>query len=253
MRASVRCGCSAYNTNRAQVVLARVALERSRTNPKFRLDAGEKIRVALAGAEQTSDRRHIAESRLLLYYSVDPDDLQQRQELVSSAADLLHETESELRGTADAQLGALLLESDQVHLAAAYLRSGFELNEELLRKVDSAYILGDLAQIDELADDTQAALEKWMEAAERAEAAGAWPLAAESQERLSDELHELGFLRLALHWTERALNAVERLLASARDPERRDHLTRRALRLGERIVEIELALGHATPSGVPPV
>ena len=102
-----------------------------------------------------------------------------------------------------------------------------------------------------------------MEAAERAEAAGAWPLAAESQERLSDDLHGLGFLRLALHWTEKALGSVEQLLASAQDPKRRDHLTRRALRLGERVVEIELALasefrrilprsaGDASASGCP--
>ncbi len=251
VRASERCGCSAYNTNRARVTLARIVLERARTNPKFRGEALEKIQTALAGAEKMSDRRHIAEARLLLSQAVDPDDLPRRQELISSAADLLHETESELRGTADAQLGALLLESEQDALAAVYLRSGFDLNEELLRKLDGAYILGDLAMIDELGDDTQAALEKWMDAATLAEESGAWPLAAESQERLSEELRSLGFLRLSLHWTEKALASLERLLENARDPERREHLARRKLRLGERLVAIELDLRHATQAPVP--
>lgn len=246
LRASERCNCSAYNTNRARVTLARITLEKSRANPKFHGDALEGIRRALAGAEAVSDRRHVAEARLLLSWAVDPDDMEQRQELVSSAADLLHATESELRGTADAQLGALLLEAEQDALASVYLQNGFELNEALLRKLDSAYILGDLATIDTIAADTRSALEKWKEAASRAEESGAWQLAAESQERLSEDLHRLGFHRLSLAWTEKALATVERLLATARDEERRDQLVRRRLRLSERLVEIDLELGHAT-------
>lgn len=105
--------------------------------------------------------------------------------------------------------------------------------------------------IDELSGDSQAALEKWMEAASRAEESGAWPLAAESQERLSEDLQSLGFQRLSLQWTEKALVSVERLLENARDPERQEHLARRKLRLGERIVEIELDLLHATQGPSP--
>jgi hypothetical protein len=249
--ASERCGCSPYNTNRARVTLARIALARARTHPKHQGEALEMIQGALAGAEKVSDRRHIAEARLLLSQAVDPDDLQQRQELVSSAAALLHETESELRGTADAQLGALLLEREQDALAAAYLRSGFDLNEELLRKLDNAYILGDLAILDGLSDDSQAALEKWMDAASRAEESGAWPLAAESQERLSEDLQSQGFLSLSLHWTEKALESIERLLEQAQDPERREQLARRKLQLTERRVEIDLDLQHPTPRPAP--
>jgi len=243
--ASERCDCSAYNTNRARVILARVALERARANPKFRSEAEKKIRVALAHAQRVSDRRHIAESRLLLSYAIDADDLERRQDLVASAAEMLDQIESELRGTADAQLGALFLESDQLELAEVYLRGGFELNEELMRKVDNAYIMGDLATHAELTEGVQGALEILMEAAERAEEVGAWPLAADNQERVAENLHSLGFLSLSLHWSEKAIGSLERLLETARDTELRDQLARRKLRLSQRMVEMDLALGRA--------
>jgi tetratricopeptide (TPR) repeat protein len=248
VRASEDCACSAYNTNRARLVQARVLLEKARTNPKLEHVALRAILTALAGAEQASDRRHVAEARLLLSRAVDPEELERRTQLVTSAVDLLHATGSELRGSAEAQLGSLLLESDREQVAAVYLRSGLELNEELLRKLDSAYILGDLAEIDALADDTRASLAKWIEAATRAESSGAWPLAAESQERLSEDLYALGLLSIAAEWTDKALDSLDRLLESSRDPERRQHLTRRRLLLSERLVELELQLAHAPPA-----
>ena len=74
-------------------------------------------------------------------------------------------------------------------------------------------------------------------------------MAAESQERLSEEdLHALGFLSLAAEWTDKALDSIGRLLESARDPERRQHMTRRRLLLSERLVELELRLAHAPPA-----
>jgi tetratricopeptide (TPR) repeat protein len=252
VRAAEDCACSAYNTNRARLVQARTLLEKARTNPKLEHEAQRAIETALAGAEQVSDRRHIAEARLLLSRAIDPDELERRTQLVTSAVDLLHATESELRGSAEAQLGSLLLESDREQVAAVYLRSGLELNEELLRKLDSAYILGDLAEIDSLAEDARASLSKWMEAATRAESSGAWPLAAESQERLSEDLQALGFLSLAIEWTDKALDSLDRLLESASEPERRQQLARRRLLLSERLVERELELAHAPPRAPSP-
>lgn len=248
--ASEGCDCSAYNTNRARLTLARVLLEKSRTNPKFASDAEDMIRRALEAAEAVADRRHIAEAKLLLSYVIDPEDLPRRQALVTSAASILHATESELRGKADGELGALFLESDAQELAAAYLRSGFKINVELMRKVDSAYILGDLAQADEIDGDTQASLEKWMVAAEEAEASGAWVIAAESQERLSEDLHRLGLASLALEWTNKALASHDYLIANASEPERHNHLKQRALLLSERRLELVLALEHT--AGTPP-
>jgi hypothetical protein len=58
----------------------------------------------------------------------------------------------------------------------------------------------------------------------------------------------LGFLSLAAEWTDKALDSNDRLLESARDPERRHHLTRRRLLLSERLVELELQLAHAAPA-----
>jgi hypothetical protein len=52
-------------------------------------------------------------------------------------------------------------------------------------------------------------LEKWMKSADQAETSGAWPLAAESQERIAEELFRLGFLSLSRQWSEKAVEAIE--------------------------------------------
>ena len=243
--AAEECNCSAYNTNRARLMKARIALERSRIDPKYTSEAEAQIRAALAEAEKVSDRRHIAEAQLLLSSAIGDRDLESRIALVSAAAETLHGMGSELRGSADGEFGALMLASDRLDTAGFYLESGLQINRELLRKLDAAYILGDLAEIDLAANDSSAHLEKWMESAARAEASGAWPLAAESQERIAEELFRLGFLSLSGHWSEKAVETLEKMLEKADDAERRSQLQWRKLALNERIVGIEIELDHS--------
>ncbi len=243
--AAEECNCSAYNTNRARLVRARITLERSRIDPRYTSEAEAQIRAALAEAKKVSDRRHIAEAQLLLSSAIGDRDLEARIALVSAAAETLHSLGSELRGTADGEFGALMLASDRLDTAGFYLESGLQINRELLRKLDAAYILGDLAEIDLAANDSSAHREKWMESATQAEASGAWPLAAESQERIAEELFRLGFLSLSRHWSERAAETIEKMLEKAEDAERRRQLQRRKLALNERIVGIEIELDHS--------
>ena len=120
-----------------------------------------------------------------------------------------------------------------------------QINRELFRKLDAAYILGDLAEIDLAANDSTAHLKKWMKSADQAVASGAWPLAAESQERVAEELFRLGFLNLSRHWSEEAAETIERMLEKADDAERRKELQWRKLALNERIVGIEIELDHS--------
>jgi hypothetical protein len=199
----------------------------------------------LAEAKKVSDRRHIAEAQLLLSRAIGDRDLESRVALVSAAAEMLHSMGSELRGSADGELGALMLASDRLDMAGFYLASGLQINQELLRKLDAAYILGDLAEIDLAANDSSAHLEKWMESADQAEVSGAWPLAAESQERIAEELFRLGFLSLSEQWSEKAAATIEKMLEKADDAERRRELQWRKLALNERIVGIEIELDHS--------
>ncbi len=245
--ASLRCDCSPTNTARALVVVARVAREQSRRNSKFRGDALDKARAALEYAGRHGNRRHIAEAKLLLSQTVDPDDFEQRVRLVSEAVELLTGTESELRGTAQADLGRLFLERDHIDVAEGYLRNGLEINRELFRRLDNAYVLADLAEVDSLRGNPGGSFEVWGEAAARAEESGAWPLLADTQERLSDALHKAGFASLSRAWTEEALDTIDRLLASERDEQARRTLLGRKLDLGERLAEIHLMLDREAP------
>jgi hypothetical protein len=243
--AAEKCNCSAYNTNRARLMKARIVLERSRIDPKYTSEAEAQIRAALAEAKKVSDRRHIAEAQLLLSRAIGDRDLESRVALVGAAAETLHDMGSELRGSADGELGALMLASDRLDQAGFYLESGLQINRELLRKLDAAYILGDLAEIDLAANDSSAHLEKWMKSADQAETSGAWPLAAESQERIAEELFRLGFLSLSRHWSEKAAETIEKMLKKSDDAERRRELQWRKLALNERIVGIEIELDHS--------
>ncbi len=113
----------------------------------------------------------------------------------------------------------------------------------------------DLAELDLRSNDPSGLLEKWMESAERAESSGAWPLAAESQEKLSEELMQLGFLSLSRHWGQKALETIGRLLENVEERVPREALEWRTLVLRERIVEIEIELDHSPaplPSDVAP-
>jgi tetratricopeptide (TPR) repeat protein len=245
LRAAEDCNCSAYNTNRARLVGARIALERARVDPKIATEAEARIRAALAHAEKVGDRRHVAEAKLLLSRVIDKRDIKARIALIESAAEALHEMKSEIRGNADGKLGALLLETDQLDLAGFHLASGLAVNQDLLRRLDAAYILGDLAELDIRANNPSEYLEKWMESADEAEASGAWPLAAESQEQVAEEMFRLGFWAFSRQWSERALDSLEQMLDGAEGRERRKSLEWRKLALQERIVEIGIELDHS--------
>jgi tetratricopeptide (TPR) repeat protein len=251
LRAALRCGCSPFNTARAYTVAARVALERARLNPKFRDDAIRRARIALEYARSVGARRHVAEALLLSSYTLDPDDFDARMQRVSSAAEILVEMESELRGTAEARLGSLFLESEQADLAERYLASGLEINQEMFRELDSAYIRADLADVDAARGASQASLEGWERAADQARASGALPLVLHNEERLSEALQRLGYLRLSLDWTERALETLDALLALAPDRAARERLLERQIALSERIAEIRLKLERGPPPPVP--
>jgi len=249
LAAALRCDCSPFNTSRALVAGARVALARGRLDPRFRGQAIERARSALEHAEKHGDRRHAAEARLVWSRAVDPEDFEQRLELVSEAVELLAGSGNEMRGTAEARLGSLFLENEQTELAETYLRNGFEINRELFRRLDAAYVQADLAELDARRHDTGGSLEKWAEAAAQAQASGALPLLADLQERLHDELDARGFALLALHWGELALASLDELLAMTRaEPERRA-LQERMLPLADRLAEMRLTFEREAPPG----
>ena len=195
--AAIRCQCAPFNTARARVVVGRVALAKARRNLKFRGEAAEAAHEALEYARSVSDRRHVAEAELLLSYSLPAEDLAGRIELVNSALQYFLEVESEVAGRAQTELGQLFLEHDQHELARLYLESGLEVSEGLFRKLDGAWALASLAELDSLRGHGGASLERWIEASERARIAGARPLLVASLEGLSEELVARGYLRLA--------------------------------------------------------
>jgi tetratricopeptide (TPR) repeat protein len=242
LRAALRCDCRDANTARAMVVVSRVSLARARVDPKFEGEAREKARAAVEFARRVSDRRNLAEARLVLSRALPPDALERRLSLAEAAVEALSQTGSELRGRAQAELGRVLADAELAELARFYLASGFEISESLFRKVDSAFILTDLADLDWADRDREAELAKRADAARRATAARLLPLALDNQEVLSQELLRLGYALHALRWTEEALETLARLLETTQDHTVQRQLLARRFALSERLAEIHLAL-----------
>lgn len=241
--ASERCMCSPYNTARARLVQAQVLLERARFDSKLLQSAIDEIESTLAFARSVDDRRHVAEALLLRSRTVPLSRLEERTRLVSEATQMLIEMDSELRGTAEAQLGSLFLESEQEELAELYLRSGLDVSQELFRSLDTAYIQADLGSLDAVSGAKRAALERWEAAATQAHESGALLLALHAETRLSDELYALDYTRLAQVWTESAIVSINTLLERLTDAAAQESLRARQLELSERLAAIRLDTG----------
>jgi tetratricopeptide (TPR) repeat protein len=244
--ASERCG-GGTTYARALAMSAKVAIAKSVLDRKQRDAARMKTDKALAYAESVRDKRQIAAAQLLQAELLPPEENWRRIELAQSALDLLTETESELQSQANAGLGRMFVENEQKQLARFYTEIGLEIAESLFQEVDSAYILGDLADLDFEDDKLQDELAKREEAAERAEAAGALPRALEEMEVLSEEYLRLGYSRIAASWSKSALAVTDRLLDRKPEKEFEKNLLARKQRLVERLAEIAFELGDMAP------
>ncbi|MCZ6463434.1 MAG: hypothetical protein O7A09_03765 [Proteobacteria bacterium] len=240
--AALRCDCRDANTARAKVVAAKVALARARYDPSLAETARERGAEAVAFAEEVSDRRNLAEAKLVLSRSLPKRELDERLALVEAAAAALSDTESELRGEAEGELGRVLADAEQGALARLYLERGLRISESLFRVVDSAFLATDLAELEFADGETAAEIARRLEAVATAEASGLHPLALDNQDALSEVLLEEGYALHAEGWTERALATVETLLESAQGSAQKGALLHRKLVLSERLAEIRLRL-----------
>ena len=150
-----KCGCSPQNLARARVILAKSTMRLSESEPDLRDHAKTLIDKSIETSIKTGNTRWLAEGKLLLSQFLPDDQFEKRKGLVEEALELLLASESEIRGTAEAQLGRLFLQNEQLKLAKFYLNQGYEINKELFRRVDNAYILGDISDLHSLKEESK--------------------------------------------------------------------------------------------------
>ncbi|MFN8390453.1 MAG: tetratricopeptide repeat protein [Bdellovibrionota bacterium] len=210
-------GCTPYNTVHARVILAKVLFERAKLDPNRMADAQRAIRETLAAAEKAGLKRCVAESKLLLARSLPPPDFETRYALVTDAFDILATMESELRGTAESELGKLFLDNGETKLAEFYLKNGYRVNKELFRRIDNAFITSDEAVVSALNGDSQRSVKQLRKAFREAVDTKNLPAATEIAQKLSGTYLELGYATLALNTAKKGLQLLDELSQRTKD------------------------------------
>lgn len=241
-KAALDCACSPFNTARAMLQLAKTRFEVSKNKPDLRAALIDQTEAAIAFAEKIGTKRYIAEGQILLSKMLSSELIDKRIELSTRAFELLAESEDEFEGSAQAHLGLIFAQKEELTLAKFYLERGVELNATLFRKLDKAYALTALANVQGLSGDMSLHLSNLEKATLDAENSEALPLAADNQEQLSMEYERLGFKLLAYRWGKRALHSIEKLLTLEKDPQRLKLLELRQLTNTERLAALLLIL-----------
>lgn len=247
--AAVNGNCSPLNTTRAAVTRGRVILAESKIGRAKLAEAIDSLEDALRRAEKTNNRASIGEAKLLLSRTLPRKDFDDRYELVSDALRLLGNSENELRGTAEAELGRVFAANDQRSLAQFYLKNGFEINQDLFRNVNNAHVLVALARLEKVGAFRRSYLESLEKAATHAEAVGATPIAIAKQWELATALEKDGYYRLALKWARSALVLVETTLEKTSDSKRLVDLEDTRIDLSDLVVALALRVKDSPMPG----
>lgn len=213
VKAGEQCHCSPYNLTRAKIVEIKVALAKIPQETDSLVQIKQKIELLQNECEKLGHIRCKAESKILLSKILPKDNFSERFNLVSSALEDLSNSEKELAGQAEAELGRVYLDQNNINLAEFYLKNGLQVSKELFRKVDAAYILTDLAKSDSLQQKDSEAIEKLIEATNTAKKSRAIDLAYHNQKELADKYKILGYYSLALKWNQEALESLNYLIS----------------------------------------
>ena len=246
------CDCSQYNLSRARVVLLKTGLERARFDVPRGEELVKEVKSLMVDCERIKQPRCLAETKLLMSKLTAGDDFEKRYSLVQEAFEALSIAESELRGVAEAELGKMLLERQDSVLAEFYLKNGLQVSKDLFRKVDDAYITGELAHIDALKKNERARLEKLQQVVRDAKAARAWALALENEAQLAKALDDLGYTSLAIAALQGAGESAKQLI-DANPVGSRERVHFQKLRTEYAEQQLELGLSISQEDAAPPI
>lgn len=235
-RAAEQCACTPFTLVHAKNELAQIAVATVlRGDSTGLLSAQKAIAETAEAAKALGIKRFTAEAKLLEAKLVPAHEFERRYTLVREAFETLANMESERRGDAEIAVGRMFLDNADIGLADFYIKHGIEVNEQMMRTVDKAYVLMDLAQLARLRGEDGEKLKKLQESADEARSSGALPAAAEGAEQLFRELSQLGYTSMAMKWGRLALEHFDALIAQEADGRSRGLLERKRLNLIEEL------------------
>ena len=227
--AAERCKCGPLKVAQAWLVAAKVLMARAESDATIQDELGRALVRVVEFARGHGDPRTEAEALMLQSKVLPAHEFQRRSELLSAAVMLLEERNSELRGTAHATLGHLLLDNSNLDLASYYLKLGVKVNQEQFRKIDDAYVSAALAVLDGLTGERRGYLQKLESAVEAAAKNHALKELVDHAERLASEYDSMGYRTLSLKYGKIALEALNEMLRKEDDPGHRELLERKLI------------------------
>lgn len=198
------------------------------------------LRRALKEAQSRNNRESIAESQLLLAKTLPSSEFDERVRLIEQALEALNMMNDELRGSAKIELGLAHLRENASVFARFYVEQGRSVNEELFRKIDDAFILGALSEIEKDSGDSFRYLDSLHQAATAAEQLGEKLTAARKYRELMYELEKSGYTKMAVNYGLKSKVYYELLLKDQPDSVTAKTLKEESIEVFEKIVELEL-------------
>ena len=233
--AAEKCGCTPFTLVHAKTELAAIAVEKAMREAAQLPEAEKALKAAEDDAQKFRIKRFTAETQLLRAKLVPAHEFEKRYNLTREAFETLSTMESERRGDAEVAVGKIFLDEANVPLADFYLKHGVEVNDQMLRAVDKAYQIQDIAHVHGMRGDREQVLKKLQESADTALSSGALPAALAAEEQLFRELSQLGYTRRAAKWGKLALLHLDTLIEKESDEHSRGALQRRRLGLVEEL------------------
>lgn len=233
--AAEKCGCTPFTLVHAKTELAAIAVEKAMREAAQLPEAEKALKAAEDDAQKFRIKRFTAETQLLRAKLVPAHEFEKRYNLTREAFETLSTMESERRGDAEVAVGKIFLDEANVPLADFYLKHGVEVNDQMLRAVDKAYQIQDIAHVHGMRGDREQVLKKLQESADTALSSGALPAALAAEEQLFRELSQLGYTRRAAKWGKLALLHLDKLIEKESDEHSRGALQRRRLGLVEEL------------------
>lgn len=247
--AARRSDVTPFNIGSSLLIKARILSAMAQSDAKLKDAALQKV-LELEKYALGHDLTKIYAYALVIHAQLlDGSDVASREPLLQKALELLTPGESELSGLFSSEYGRELAQLDgrSDELAKFYVERGIRLSNEMLRVVDKAQLTGNLASIEMKDGKLKAYLTSLKSSADAAIEAGQLPLAFEKSDQLSRELERSGYRRLALEWTERSYNEVNKLLTAATTGQAKQSYARQKIDVNARLLRLRLELQPPRP------
>ncbi|MCO6431413.1 MAG: tetratricopeptide repeat protein [Deltaproteobacteria bacterium] len=251
VKAADECACSPFNLARAKVVKAKVGVERAKRKSMDAEDAEKLIDEALDYSKKVGVVTLKAQAMILKSKAGYGLKSEKRLELLEDAIKTLEKSEHETRGAAQGALGGLWLDEKAVDLAEGYLKQGLKVNQEMLRQVDSAYMMTSIAELSGLKGDKKKELEELKAAADFALSTGDLTVAYKSSRKIGEMLLEDGYDSMARGWFESSAKALKELIDREEVPEVRSTLEREYIEIRTVYSELSAELTNEGSAEIP--